>query len=309
MVVLMPRLSQRQKLLGDLTSAHQELQLAQYQDLLRTAVSQLGSNDNTDTDSDLSDSSHSSSGSSAMSWDSMTSDWTVDSLVSLFTTSESSFIMPLTLNPSIMAFENFIITLKDEVEKSRYLTARKRAPRAPQLQLLEEWCLSDDLQKFRRKLQVDPDVFASLVNKIIDHPVFSNNSNNSQLPVPVQLAIFLNGVGHYGNSATIDDIAEWAGVSVGTVYNCYRRVMVALLHHHDDAIHFDPMELEDQEERDRAKKWVESHSCSEWRGGFLCVDGSPFNLFQKPGWHGEGFFDRKSRYSLSAQVSRLYIVT
>jgi len=77
----MPHLSQRQKLLDDLTSAHQQLQLARYQDLLRTAVSQLGSNDSTDTDSDLSNSSHSSSGSSAMSWDSMTSDWTVDSLV------------------------------------------------------------------------------------------------------------------------------------------------------------------------------------------------------------------------------------
>ncbi|KIK18447.1 hypothetical protein PISMIDRAFT_80684, partial [Pisolithus microcarpus 441] len=50
------------------------------------------------------------------------------------------------------------------------------------------------------------------------------------------------------------------------------------------------------------KNWVESRSCPGWRGGFLCVDGSPINLFQKPGWHGEGFFDRKSRYSLSAQV-------
>ena len=79
--------------------------------------------------------------------------------------------------------------------------------------------------------------------------------------------------------------------------------MVAILQHHDNTIHFDPMELEDQEQREQAKKWVESHSCMEWRGGFLCVDGSPFNLFQKPGWHGEGFFDRKSQYSLSAQVS------
>ncbi|KIK11404.1 hypothetical protein PISMIDRAFT_82100, partial [Pisolithus microcarpus 441] len=59
---------------------------------------------------------------------------------------------------------------------------------------------------------------------------------------------------------------------------------------------------EDQEERDQAKNWVESRSCPGWRGGVLCVDRSPINLFQKPGWHGEGFFDCKSRYSLSAQV-------
>ena len=37
----------------------------------------------------------------------------------------------------------------------------------------------------------------------------------------------------------------------------------------------------------------------------MCVDGTAFNLFQKPGWHGEGFFDRKSNYSLSNQVCDL----
>ncbi|KIK19891.1 hypothetical protein PISMIDRAFT_106775 [Pisolithus microcarpus 441] len=216
----------------------------------------------------------------------------------------------LTLNHNhFLAAENVILTLTDEVEKSCYLTTRKKAPHAPQLQLLEEWCLNNDLKKFHRKLRVDPDVFTKLVERVELHPVFSNNSNNQQLPVAVQLAIFLNGVGHYGNSATTEDIAEWAGVSLGTVYNCYRCVMIALLQQHDNVIHFDPMELEDQEERDRAKRWVESRSCPEWRGGFLCVDGSPINLFQKPGWHGEGFFDRKSRYSLSAQVCAMLRIT
>ncbi|KIM58477.1 hypothetical protein SCLCIDRAFT_1190973, partial [Scleroderma citrinum Foug A] len=62
------------------------------------------------------------------------------------------------------------------------------------------------------------------------------------------------------------------------------------------------MEAKDQEEIHRAKVWVESKGCFDWRNGFLCVDGSLFNLFQKPGWHGEGFYDRKSRYSLSSQV-------
>jgi hypothetical protein len=78
--------------------------------------------------------------------------------------------------------------------------------------------------------------------------------------------------------------------------------MIAILQHHDDAIHFDPLDTKDQEERKRAKQWVEQRTCREWRDGFLCVDGTPFNLFQKPGWHGEGFFDRKSNYSLMAQV-------
>ncbi|KIK12923.1 hypothetical protein PISMIDRAFT_119986 [Pisolithus microcarpus 441] len=234
--------------------------------------------------------------------DSSLSDFTVDTLLSLLETSEASFIAGLTLSHQILTFENTIVALTDEVEKSHYLAARTKAPRAPQLQLLEEWCLNNDLKKFHCKLCVDPDVFTSLVRKLENHPIFSNNSHNPQLPVSVQLAIFLNGVGHYGNGATTEDVAEWAGVSIGTVYNCYRQVMIALLQLHDDVIHFDPMEPEDQQERDRVKQWVKSCSCPEWRGGFMCVNGSPFNLFQKPGWHGEGFYDRKSRYSLSAQV-------
>ncbi|KIJ57900.1 hypothetical protein HYDPIDRAFT_53806, partial [Hydnomerulius pinastri MD-312] len=76
--------------------------------------------------------------------------------------------------------------------------------RAPQLQLLEEWCLHNNIDKFCHKLQVCPDVFSQLVGKISNHPVFMNRSNNQQLPVPIQLAILLNGLGHYG---------DWAGVS------------------------------------------------------------------------------------------------
>ncbi|KAG2068202.1 hypothetical protein BDR04DRAFT_1209520 [Suillus decipiens] len=99
-----------------------------------------------------------------------------------------------------------------------------------------------------------------------------------------------------------EDIADWVGVSIGTVYNCHCCVMVAILHHHDDVIHFDLLDYNDQNERERAKDWVEEHTCLEWRGGFLSVGSTLFNLFQKPGWHGEGFYDRKSNYSLSAQV-------
>lgn len=90
-------------------------------------------------------------------------------------------------------------------------------------------------------------MFVELINKIIYHLIFYNNSNNPQLPVLIQLAIFLNAAGHYGIAATV---AEWAGVSVGTVYNCYRHVMVAILQHHDNTIHFDLLEAKDQIEID-----------------------------------------------------------
>ena len=198
-------------------------------------------------------------------------------------------------------FIDAVCALHDEVEKSRVLNSRPKLSRSPQLHLLPEWALHVP-EKFQRKLRISPSVFDALVKCIEDHPIFYNSSNNAQLPVPIQLAIFLNAVGHYGNAATQEDQVEWVGVSVRTVYNCLKRTMVAILQHHDDAIHFDVLDREDQMERERAKQWVEARTCREWRGGFLCVDRTPFNLYQKPGWHGEGFFDKNSNYSLSAQV-------
>lgn len=104
-------------------------------------------------------------------------------------------------------------------------------------------------------------------------------------------------------------MAKWAGVSVGTVHNCYKCVMMAIQHHHHDFIHFDLGRADDQREKKRAQRYVQEKTCSQWKGGFLCVDGTPFKLYQKPGWHGEGFFDRKSNYSISNQVGGIQYIS
>ncbi|KIK77201.1 hypothetical protein PAXRUDRAFT_167526, partial [Paxillus rubicundulus Ve08.2h10] len=172
---------------------------------------------------------------------------------------------------------------------------------APQIHLLDEWKVKKP-KFFLHRLQVQPLIFDAITTKISTHHIFYNNSNNPQLPVHIQLAIFLNAAGHYGNTATSQDMAVWAGVSVGTVHNCYKRVMITILDHHNKFIHFNQENSADIAEKERAKAHVEAKTCTEWRGGFLSVEGTPFNLFQKPGWHGEGFFDHKSNYSLSNHV-------
>ena len=61
-------------------------------------------------------------------------------------------------------------------------------------------------------------------------------------------------------------MAEWAGVAVGTVYNCYRCVMLALLHFHDDMIHLDPANCADDhdgKERAKALGQIQILSCME----------------------------------------------
>src|SRR6202522_840850 len=128
-------------------------------------------------------------------------------------------------------------------------------------------------------------------------PVFSNASNVSQTPIIKQMAIAMFRFGHNGNAASVEAVAQWAGVSAGTVVNCTRRVMIAFLVLHDSTIRW-PSE----DEKENSKQWVEAVSCYAWRDGYCMVDGTPIVLFQKPGFHGEAYFDRKSNYSLNLQV-------
>lgn len=299
LLIIMPRTSTRQLLLSELEDIQLNLKVAHFLELALHALDEIDKSESDDSSSSQSDSDMSTISFTTSSSGLSTSSLLSDSLFSTFLSSDTTGFA--TTSPEFIEFNNAIAALYDEVSKSRTLFSRPRASCAPQLHLLDEWALTHP-EKFRRKLRMDPEVFVEVVNRISTHPIFYNNSNNPQLAVPVQLAIFLNGIGHYGNAATPDDVAEWAGVSVGTVYNCYNRVMIAILHHHDTLMFFDPLDPIDQADRERAKCWVEARTCKEWRGGFLCVDGTPFNVFQKPGWHGEGFFDRKSNYSLSAQV-------
>jgi hypothetical protein len=154
---------------------------------------------------------------------------------------------------------------------------------------------------FWRQVRVQPVTFDYLVGLIENHFIFHNNSNHPQIPVSTQLAIFLNRAGHYGNRAGPQDIAEWAGVSTGTVHNSTRRVMTALLSLHDEV--FQPL---DEEESRRAGQYVEERTCPSWKGGKLTGDGTTLPLFERPGLHGDVWYDRKSNYSLNAQV-RIHI--
>ncbi|KAG2062625.1 hypothetical protein BDR04DRAFT_1040075, partial [Suillus decipiens] len=66
-------------------------------------------------------------------------------------------------------------------------------------------------------LHVSSEIFQVILNLIEDHPVFYNNSNNAQVPVQIQLAVTLYRMGQYGNGASIEDIAHFAGISEGAV--------------------------------------------------------------------------------------------
>jgi hypothetical protein len=208
----------------------------------------------------------------------------------------------LSLSPSDLEEQSFrhfdteIKRLQYEILTTRVLNPKRRIAKSSQIHLLNEWRI-DNLSQYRKKVRVDPDTFDQLLQKIQDHHIFYNNSNVPQAPIAVQLAIFLNRAGHYGNGGSPENIGLWAGVSPGLVNNATNCVIVALLSLHDEAVH-----LPTQEEKETAKEWVSSQACPEWRDGHLLVDGTKFAMFQRPGLHGDAWFDKNKDYSLDCQV-------
>ncbi|KAF9064473.1 hypothetical protein BDP27DRAFT_1152864, partial [Rhodocollybia butyracea] len=156
---------------------------------------------------------------------------------------------------------------------------------------------NDDPKRFRRNLRVSPSTFDQLLTRILSHPVFISQGSAQQISTDRQLAITLFRLGHFGHSASVESIAQWAGTSAGTVVNATRRVMVAFLSLHDQVIRWPTAKMKEE-----AKEWVEAATCTAWRDGWLFVDGTLVPLAEKPAFHGEAYFDRKSNYSLNVQV-------
>ncbi|KAF8191116.1 hypothetical protein K438DRAFT_1675946, partial [Mycena galopus ATCC 62051] len=152
---------------------------------------------------------------------------------------------------------------------------------------------------FRQELRLSPLTFDKLVNKLTDDAVFSNNSDNGQMPVEDQVAIALFRFGHSGNAASLQKVANWAGVGKGTITLVTRRVMTAVLRPEfmAEAVHMPTVS-----EKEKAKAWIEAHSCKAWRDGWCMVDGTLVSLFNRPYWFGESYFDRKCNYSLNIQI-------
>ncbi|KAG2356706.1 hypothetical protein BDR07DRAFT_1491562 [Suillus spraguei] len=83
-----------------------------------------------------------------------------------------------------------IEALQDEVEKTCVLMHyNEPMPQASQLHLLVHFG-EHRPHLFQQKLRVEPDIFDDILHLISDHPIFHNNSPNSQLPISIQLAIF-----------------------------------------------------------------------------------------------------------------------
>ncbi|KAF7290164.1 DDE Tnp4 domain-containing protein [Mycena indigotica] len=182
----------------------------------------------------------------------------------------------------------------------RYLNERRVIPKGNILSvLLEDWKTGFP-DFFRSYLCVTPATFDALLHAIEDDPVFHNNSDTAeQLAVNSQLAVALYRFGHYGNGVSVRKVGLQLGLGFGTVVKSTRRVIAALCR---DRVRKSAIRWPTNEEKEKAKEWVEEHSCPAWRDGWLMVDGTLVPLFARPGHFGNNWFDRKSNYSLNVQL-------
>ncbi|KIM67988.1 hypothetical protein SCLCIDRAFT_106801, partial [Scleroderma citrinum Foug A] len=151
-------------------------------------------------------------------------------------------------------------------------------------------------------LRVSPEVFQAIVTLIRDHPIYSNNSGNSQEAVEVQLGVTLYRLGRYGNGASLEDIARFAGCSEGAVELYTQRCFHAI-----EALHDAFVCLPTAAEKEREKCWVDEHLGFKgtWREGWVMYDGTIVPLYAKPAVNGEAYYTRKSNYGLNAQIGNL----
>jgi hypothetical protein len=302
----MPVPSKRHRIFEEVTSYHIQQKRARIRYMVSELLDDLESSESDsqsiiDTPSDSSDSSDSSmtSPSSASSDSDTPSSITHSEYSSSNSDSDSEDLDDDdSLNADLFGrWDAWMWALMGKIATTRVLETGPPVKKLGQLGLYLAYFRYDHPDRFRKKMRVSPPVFERLVELIENDDIFHNNSHVPQSPIPIQLAIFLVRLGHYGNASSPEYVAQWAGVSVGTVINATYRCLIAFLALHDEAVMMPP-----EEEKERAKEYVEVATCPEWRNGFLLADGTKFRLFQKPGLHGEAWFDKDKNYSIDCQV-------
>ncbi|KAH7903796.1 hypothetical protein BJ138DRAFT_1020070 [Hygrophoropsis aurantiaca] len=294
----MPRVSKRTRLLDDAEQYGRATKRRRLQSLVEALIDDLPDTDSSSSDSDSSNSSSISSNSSISSTSSLSSGH--ESSQSTGSSESQTFeeledAARIAWNARFRAFVELIRT-------TRVLEPLPKVPKVSQLGLVLDGYRVDDPTRFRRNLRCPPSTFDALVALLEPNPIFHNNSNIPQLPVPYQLAMFLRRAGNYGNASSPEDVAQWAGLSVGAVEKSTNRVLVAI-----DDLHKKAMELPGDAQREASGDWVEARTTKLWRGGKFTTDGTTFPLFERPGLHGDTWFDKNKNYSINAQVIALFV--
>lgn len=96
----------------------------------------------------------------------------------------------------------------EELYNTRYFQSRTNMPHGPAtLPYVLSTLKHDRPDEFRKHLRVTPLTFDRIVAEVVDDSVFSNNSQNTQIPIEHQFAIALYRFGHFGNGTSVSKVA------------------------------------------------------------------------------------------------------
>ncbi|KAK3804528.1 MAG: hypothetical protein JOS17DRAFT_693243 [Linnemannia elongata] len=142
-------------------------------------------------------------------------------------------------------------------------------------------------EEFRSMFRTTREGFSALLDKIQDHPIFSNNSTCPQAHPSLQLAVALTRLGVNGTGASVSKIQAIFGIGTGTATVYTNRVVQALWDMRKDWVVWPNFER--RREIGRVMRMEGFPNCV----GF--IDGTTLPLSQKPALDGEVYFDRKKR--------------
>ncbi|KAK9344263.1 hypothetical protein V1522DRAFT_410532, partial [Lipomyces starkeyi] len=106
-----------------------------------------------------------------------------------------------------------IVLMIAKLQCVRYVNNRESIPRSSAtLDLLLNYYHDHNPKIFRTKLRVYPETIDALVSILREAPVFATIAARRAKSIEIHLAILLYRLGHYGNGASMEEVASWANV-------------------------------------------------------------------------------------------------
>jgi hypothetical protein len=131
---------------------------------------------------------------------------------------------------------------------------------------------------------------------IENHHVFFNNSNSPQFDPRLKILIVLYRFGAHGNGTSQSNVSSTFQISRGIVGKFTKRVIVALIEILEQRV----IEWPNAARKETIKQAIaEEHGFQDAIG---MIDGTHIILVSRPNRQGEGYFNRKSRYSIQCMI-------
>ena len=188
----------------------------------------------------------------------------------------------------------------EEVEQSRYLFRthkyRDRKKVFNWSDAIQENSKRFSADEFRTEFRMSRHAFNVIFPLIHQHKVFKKEGiGKKQYAVQLQMLVFLKRIGSEGAEGNSKKIANFFGISSGTVRNIIKRVTKAILSLKDDVIMW-PKASEREAMKTQIKVLYGFQNC------IGIIDGTIVILDKRPSYYGDSYWCRKQCYSMNMQV-------